>query len=165
MDDGTNREYSRTPEVEDLIRICRSLNEQGAKYLLIGGFAVILNGYVRGTKDIDFLIDASVENIQKIKQALSCLPDNAIALMQDDEVEKYKVVRIADEVVVDLMAKACGIDYAEASREVETKVVDGVPIPVAQKQLLIRTKDTVRPSDQVDVSYLRSIIEAEKKKK
>jgi hypothetical protein len=33
---------------------------------------------------------------------MAFLPDNAIALIADDEVEKYQVVRIADEIVVDL---------------------------------------------------------------
>jgi hypothetical protein len=34
------------------------------------------------------------------------------------DVGKYVVVRVADEVVVDLMRSAGGIEYAEASREI-----------------------------------------------
>ncbi|MGZ5446025.1 MAG: hypothetical protein ACXW5U_22930 [Thermoanaerobaculia bacterium] len=34
---------------------------------------------------------------------MAVLPDNAISLIADDEVDKYKVVRIADEIVVDLL--------------------------------------------------------------
>lgn len=48
----------RAPELEDLVELCRRLNEADARYLLIGGFAVILHGFVRGTKDIDLLVDA-----------------------------------------------------------------------------------------------------------
>ncbi len=44
MDAGEDREYSRQPRPEDLTRICASLNREGARYLLIGGFAVITHG-------------------------------------------------------------------------------------------------------------------------
>lgn len=155
MDDTENRGKSRAPQLEDLISLCRSLNDVGAQYILIGGFAVILNGYVRATKDIDFLVEASPENIKKIKQAMSQLPDNAIREMQDDDVAKYTVVRIADEFVVDLLSKACGIDYEMAKNEVEIYKIEGIEIPVAKRELLIKTKDTVRPSDKTDVDFLK----------
>ncbi|MEE8367371.1 MAG: hypothetical protein V3S30_03560 [Thermoanaerobaculia bacterium] len=152
MDDSPNGRYSRAPELEDLTKLCQRLNEAGARYLLIGGFAVILHGFVRGTRDIDLLVDPSTENIQAVKKTLSSLPDNAAAEIADEEISRYAVVRIADEIVVDLMAKACGIDFDEAERsdDIETVHVQGIPIPVAGKRLLLRMKDTVRPSDAMD---------------
>ena len=164
MDDKKNSEYSRAPELEDLTSLCRSLNEQGVKYILIGGFAVILHGFVRGTKDIDLLVDASTDNIKKIKKALSSLPDNAASLIKDDEVEKYSVIRVADEFVVDLMAKAGGIDYDQASQSIEHVTIEGVQIPIPTKDLLIRMKDTVRPGDKMDVQFLTLSLEEEKSK-
>jgi hypothetical protein len=161
VDDQDDREYSRAPELEDLLGLCKALNAEGVRYVLIGGFAVILHGFVRGTKDIDLLVEVSAENIQRLKRAMAMLPDNAISLMADDEVEKYQVVRIADEIVVDLMKSACGIDYAKAVTGIETKIVDGVSIPVAGKELLIETKQTVRPSDAADVQFLRFRMAAE----
>ena len=59
MDDPNDRAYSRAPTVEDVIQICRKLNEADARYVLIGGFAVILHGSGRTTKDIDLLVDTS----------------------------------------------------------------------------------------------------------
>ena len=163
MDDSPNGRYSRAPELEDLAELCRQLNAAGARYLLIGGFAVILHGFVRSTKDIDLLVDPSSENIRAIKQALSNLPDNAAAEIADDEVSRYTVVRIADEIVIDLMAKACGIDFDEAERsgDFETTNIQGIPVPVAGKRLLLRMKDTVRPSDAMDSNYLRAALEEE----
>lgn len=163
MDDQTNRQYSRAPEFEDLIALCRSLNQEGVRYILIGGFAVVIHGFTRGTKDIDLLLDSSEENIQKLKKAMSTLPDNAISLIKNDEVRKHGVVRIADEFVVDLMAKACGIDFEEASKGIEFFEIEGVVIPIPKKELLIRMKDTVRPSDKMDVQFLKARIEEEKK--
>ncbi len=114
---------------------------------MTGGFAVILHGFVPATKDIDLLIDASVENVQRMKRAMAYLPDNPIALIADDEVEKYQVVRIADEIVVDLLKAACGVDCARAADGgIEFRTVDGVPIPVGRKELLIETKQTFVPA-------------------
>lgn len=164
MVDNKNSEYSRAPEFEDLISLCKSLNDAGVRYILIGGFAVILHGYVRGTKDIDLLVDPSENNVLKIKKALSSLPDNAISLIQNDEIEKYSVVRIADEFVIDLMEKACGIDYNTASKEIEFREIDGVKIPIPKKELLLRMKDTIRPSDKTDANFIKALIREEKKK-
>ena len=163
MDDPDDRGYSRAPELEDLVSLCKALNDEDVRYVLIGGFAVILHGFVRATKDVDLLVDPSVENVQRLKRAMASLPDNAIALMSDDEVDRYGVVRVADEFVVDLMKSACGIDYHEAASHAEQRDVNGVLIPVAGKELLIRTKETVRPSDAADVRFLRLRIDEEKK--
>lgn len=163
MDDADDRGYSRAPELEDLLSLCKALNDEGVRYVLIGGFAVILHGFVRATKDIDLLVDPSAENIQRLKRAMATLPDNAIDLIADDEVERYGVVRVADEIVVDLMKTACGVSYAQAAPHIDMRSVEGVVIPLADKVLLIRTKNTVRPSDASDVHFLRLRIEEEEK--
>jgi BioD-like phosphotransacetylase family protein len=54
-------------------------------------------------KIINLLVDKASSNITILKQALSILPDNAIRDVFDSDVEKYEVVRVADEVVIDLM--------------------------------------------------------------
>ena len=164
MDDPGDREYSRAPELEDVVGLCRSLNREGVRYLIIGGWAVILHGSVRTTKDIDLLVDAGEPNVQAIRRALADLPDNAASELADEEVARYGVVRVADEVVVDLMASACGITFSQAMDQdgAEEIVVEGVPLRVARKELLIRTKQTVRPSDAADVAYLRALIEAQR---
>jgi hypothetical protein len=86
MDDAPDRGESRAPRLKDLLDLCRALNQEGAAYVLIGGFAVILHGFVRATKDVDFLVDPSESNIQAVKRAMATLPDNAAALLADDEI-------------------------------------------------------------------------------
>ena len=163
MDDPADREYSRAPELEDVVGLCRSLNRESVRYLLIGGWAVILHGAARTTKDIDLLVDPSPENVQAIRRALADLPDNAARELADGEVAQYGVVRVADEVVVDLMASACGVTFADAiaAKAAERFFLQGVPVEVASKDLLIRTKQTVRPSDAADVAYLRALLAEE----
>jgi hypothetical protein len=68
LDDQDDRGYSRAPQLEGLLSLCKALNAEGVRYVLIGGFAVILHGFVRATKEIDLLVDASVENVQRLKR-------------------------------------------------------------------------------------------------
>ena len=163
MDDEPDRVYSRAPELEDLLGLCRTLNREGVRYLLIGGFAVILHGFVRTTKDVDLLVDPSDDNIQAVKRALSSLPDNVAEEIALSDVREHTVVRVADEIVVDLMASACGVTYHEAQRHgVEECRIGDVVIPLAGKRLLIRMKDTVRDSDRMDVRFLQMRLRDEK---
>ena len=158
MDDEDDDRSARAPEPDDVIRICRALNDSGARYLLIGGYAVIAHGAGRFTKDIDLLVDDAPENVARIKRALSVLADNAAADVADDDVQRHVVVRVADEVVVDLMGRACGLSYAEAARDAEAIERGGVAIPVASPSTLIRTKDTRRPQDALDRAFLEGVL-------
>ncbi len=158
MDDEDDDPSARAPEPEDVVRICRALNESGALYLLIGGFAVIAHGAGRFTKDIDFLVDDAPDNVARLKRGLSVLADNAAADVADDDLQRHVVVRVADEVVVDLMGRACGISYAEAVRDAETLVREGVSIRLASPATLIRTKDTRRPQDALDRAFLDGVL-------
>lgn len=147
---------SRQPTVEDLMEICRELNRRGAKYLIIGGFAIRGAGYIRETGDLDVIIDTDPENESKVLKSLEILPDKAVLHLQPGEVEKYTVVRVADEIIVDLMKSASGIDYAEASKDVVIRAVQGVPIPFASPRLLWRMKkNTHREKDAADLVFLR----------
>ena len=161
MDDPHDGQYAREPQIEDLTRICRALNDASARYVLIGGFAVIARGGGRTTKDIDFLIDPAPDNIARVRQALRILEDKAVNEVADDDVARYAVVRIADEVVVDLMGVACGVNYDDARKDMEMLTIDGVAVPVASVSTLIRTKNTMRPSDAADRRYLEVLLEAE----
>ena len=166
MDASTDREYSRPPVFEDVVTLCRALNKASVRYILIGGFAVVLHGSLRGTKDIDLLVDASEKNVGALKRAMAYLPDNAVALIQNGEVKQYGVVRIADEFVVDLMRAACGIDYEAAmAAGIQYKEIEGVRIPIPTKALLIRMKDTIRFSDKSDIQFLQVLIEEEERGK
>ena len=68
----------RLPTTDDLLLLCRRLNEAGAKYLVLGGFAIIQHGFARATEDIDLLIETSPENFAKVKAAMMGLPDGAV---------------------------------------------------------------------------------------
>lgn len=152
---------ARPPRLTDLVVLCRRLNEEGARYIVIGGMAIIQAGFVRATEDIDLLVDVSRDNIAKLRRALRSLPDAAIDEMSDSDLDAYVVVRVADEIVVDLMKAACGIEHAEASRDVDAVTIEGVTIPFASPRLLWRTKQTMRDKDRLDRTFLASLLPPE----
>ena len=158
MDDPSDAGYARAPEPADVVRICRALNDAQARYVLIGGFAVVAHGAGRLTKDIDLLVDDAPANVALVKRGLAVLADNTAAEVADDDVRKHVVVRVVDEVIVDLMGRACGVDYAEALPGTEIFEYDGVPIRVAGPELLIRLKDTRRPQDAIDRAFLEGVV-------
>ncbi len=74
----------------------------------------------------------------------------------DVELHGDEVIRVGDEILVDLMRSAGGIDYAEASKDVVMREVDGVSIPFASPRLLWRMKAvTHREKDASDLLFLR----------
>ncbi len=146
----------REPGLEDLIELCRELNSKGARYVVVDGFAIRAAGYVRRTMDIDLVIDTALDNEAIVYEALEILPDKAVRELKPGEVLHYGVVRVCDEVVVDLMKSACGIEYAEAAKDVIVHEVQGVPIPFASPRLLWRTKKpTHRAKDAGDLVFLQ----------
>ena len=157
MDQEPDVPEVRPPTLDDVCRLCRALEEAGARYVLIGGFAVILHGGERTTKDIDLLVDPSRENVERLKRALSVLEDDAARDIKAGDLHKYSVVRVADEILVDLLGKACGVTWAEASASAVRMDVAGTTVIVADAQTLIRTKRTLRPSDAADRAWLEAI--------
>lgn len=152
---------SRLPTEDDLVLLCRRLNQTGAKYVVVGGFAVIQSGYPRSTGDIDFVVASDLQNEALVFQALEVLPDRAVRELDPGDVAKHGVVRVADEVVVDLMRSACGIEYAEAAQDVIVREVQGVPIPFASPRMLWRMKvHTQRAKDAGDLVFLRDYFAA-----
>jgi len=73
-----------------LIELCTAFNKYRVKYVIVGGFAVIMHGLARMTEDIDFFIEDSAENIEKIKTALKSLyNDPTIDDLKSEDIKKY----------------------------------------------------------------------------
>ena len=151
-------EVTRVPTREDLVRIAQSLNTAGAKYVVVGGMAMAANGLNRTTMDVDLLVDASPENVTKVGRALAILPDRASLEVRPEDVREYAVVRINDEITIDLLANACGVSYEEAALGIEWQELDGVRIPFASARLLWQTKRTYREKDTLDRNFLEALM-------
>ncbi len=156
-----NPDECREPTLEDLVRLGRALNAEGARYLVVGGFAMRAAGYIRSTMDIDLLVEAGKENEARVIEALCSLPDQAARELQPGEVEQHGVVRVMDEILVDLMMSSCGVDYAQAIQDAETHEIDGVKILFASPKTLWRMKQTLREKDIPDRLFLKMLLESQ----
>jgi len=53
--------------------VCLTLSEQGVRYALAGGHAVALHGAVRGTVDVDIVIDWKLQSLTRAAKAMERL--------------------------------------------------------------------------------------------
>jgi hypothetical protein len=143
---------------KELIKLCKGLNNGNIKYVLVGGCAVILHGYYRTTHDIDLILEPSISNMRNLKNVLyDIYKTRDILQINDDEIQKYTVIRFApesEEIVIDLMAKIGDVDYITACRDIEELEIEGVKIPLCGLDTLIKTKQGLRPKDKEDLLFL-----------
>jgi len=143
-------EVSKNP----LLNVCRLLNEESAEYLVVGAWALIPNGLIRATEDVDILIAENPLNYQKVITALSRLPDGAAAELVPEDFAENSLVKIADEIEVDVGIRAWSVTYAEAFPNAQKTSDEGVEIPYLSLPDLIRSKQTPRDQDRVDLENL-----------
>lgn len=151
-------EYTRPATWEDVKTLARHLNEADVEYALVGGYALSAHGYNRFTEDVDILVDPSADNSRRWVLALSRLPDAAAAELQpgtdvfaDDQ--RY-AIRINDEFTVDVMPSIAGLTWKEMQSHVIVLDIDGVPVRVLDLPGLLKTKQGVRPKDQMDAAVI-----------
>jgi hypothetical protein len=142
-----------------LLRLLRRFQAEGVDYILIGGFAVRLNGFVRATEDIDVLLPSSVDNGRKVIRALDFLPSSREldpAWFEADP-EEPDSIRVADELLIDLHFAANGHSYENLLPHVRVVNVHGVPIRTLDVQGLLKTKTTGRDKDRADLHVLERL--------
>lgn len=141
---------ARPATVEDLKLLIKSLNDQGAEYLLIGAYALFALGYQRATTDIDLLVPQTLESGARVKRALLALPEKAAADIDPRWFETDETIRVADEFIVDLLFNACGETYASLQPHAVTIDLDGIPIRTLDLAGMLKTKQSARDRDRMD---------------
>lgn len=153
-------EYTRPATWDDVIALARALDAAGARYALIGGYAIAAHGYQRFSEDIDILVDPSPDNTPRWVDALSTLPDRAAEELRADpevfEREGHYAIRINDEITVDVMPAACGHSWSElAPYAVRIELPDaGASLSVLSLEGLLLTKEGMRDKDRADRAVL-----------
>ena len=145
------RYETRTAEV------CAALNQHGAKYVLVGASAMQLWGTTRATRDVDILIDPSIENAGRVLAALGELGLGFANRLLAEEVARRPVTMVGDMPNVDILTIAWSVPYAEAQKSATAFEVEGVQIPTASIGDLIRSKRTGRLQDAADIEVLEEI--------
>jgi hypothetical protein len=156
-----NPDECREPTLEDLANLGRALNAAGARYIIVGGFAIRAAGFSRKTMDVDLLVQPGRENEARVIEALMYLPDKAVREINPGDLDDLTVIRVADEILVDLMKSSCGVTYDEAIGDADFHQVEGVRIPFASPRMLWRMKQTHRDKDIPDRLFLRKLLAAQ----
>jgi hypothetical protein len=152
--------------------IFRTLNEARARYLVVGGVAVIAHGYVRVTKDLDLVLDLSAESLNLSLQALASLgyrPINPVDIFEFADPEKRRdwtenrnmvVFNLVSDrfpdVVIDIFTNepfAFDVEYDAASWR---EFAPGIAARVVALETLIALKTQAdRTQDRLDIEKLR----------
>jgi hypothetical protein len=156
-------EFTRPATWDDVRTLARYLAEAGVEYALVGGYAVATHGFNRFSEDIDILVNPSAANARRWIEALSRLPDAAARELADEKdvfaADKRYAIRINDEFVVDVLPSVAGLSWEQMVPHIITKEIDGVPLRLLDLEGLLKTKQGVRPKDQLDASIIREALE------
>lgn len=151
---------------DEIFRVLRAFEAVGLEYVLIGATAMGFHGIVRATEDVDVVIRATAENVERLRTALRMVYDDP----QIDEISTadllgdYPAVRYYPPTgdlyfdVVTRLGEVVSFDTVEA----QTKDTDGITVSVATPAALYRMKKgTVRPRDHQDAAVLKARFELE----
>ena len=145
----------------------KALNECKIRYALVGGYAVALHGAVRGTMDIDIVLNWEVAVLRKAATALE-----SIGLESRLPVTAEDVFQFRDEYVRNRNLVAWNFfDQQDVSRQVDIIIVYDLkgkqrvkidtaagPLYVLAREELIRMKrESGRPQDLADVDALERL--------
>lgn len=172
MNGGSPPGADTPPRFYDLLHV---ICEHTVAFVLIGGFAVTLQGFVRTTKDIDIVPDSERENVSRLWDALASI-DARPAEFADFKPEDMPVPFSRDGLIegggnwalytslgrIDLMPyveDAEGeLTYEELRESADRVDLDeiGYPIWVASVEHLIGMKQRAnRDQDRIDITALR----------
>lgn len=144
--------------LEKVPNIIKSLNRNNVKYVIIGGYAIILHGYLRATEDLDLVLLMTEENINNFQTALKeVYDDKDIDEINFTELLNYSVIRYGtpDNFYIDVISRIGErFDYNNIS--IKELVIDDIIFKLATAESLFEMKkNTFREIDKMDVLFLK----------
>ncbi len=132
-------------------------------FAVVGGLAVIFNGYPRLTLDVDILVHDAPENLRKLLACLAHWGEGwARELKNEDFAIEAGAIRLIEDFALDMfvvMRDKTLEDFRPRLRHLET---GGVRIPyLAPEDLIFLKQDSWRDKDKLDVQAMREIIARE----
>ena len=142
-----------TPDFKEFIQ---SLNDNGVRYLVIGGYAVAFHGHPRYTKDIDIWIAMNAENAANIIKALEEFGFASLDLQESDFTGPDQIVQFGyPPNCIDLITTAPGVDFNTCYASRIQSEIDGVKVNFIDLENLKRNKKAVgRHQDLADIENL-----------
>ena len=141
-------------DYEELLRL---LNRHEVKYCIVGAYAVAFYGKARFTKDMDVLVEPSLENGKRIVKALSDFGFENSGLTAQDFTERGSIIQLGYEPVrVDIITSIAGVTFHEAwGNRVIGSYGDEQVFFIGLEELIKSKEMTGRKQDAVDVEVLR----------
>ena len=144
-----------TPYEKLLAKLARA----EVKFIIVGGVAVALNGFVRTTEDVHILIEASAANVARLLDELANFGEGfARELTPADFSDSEGAIRIIEDFPLDVFTIIRSKRYADLIDTTKTTRIDDVDIHYLNPKTLITLKsDSQRDQDRIDVSALQSL--------
>lgn len=149
-------------EDDELLNLWRAFENHNLKYIMVGGFASILNGYNRLTNDIDIWIKDSKENRQALQKSLQDIGLDSIPDLQNiDFVPGWSSINLPSGFELDVMTKLQGFEqekFDDCYLVSNEAVIENISIRFFHINQLIESKKAAnRLKDQLDVEELEKI--------
>lgn len=143
---------------DDFRDLLVELADEGARFLVVGGYAVAAHGHPRATKDIDVWVEPTAANAKRVYAALARFgaPMDQFAVSVDD-FERYDgVLQLGvPPLRIDILTRIGGVTFTDAWDARLELDLDGRKIPVLGRRSLIDNKKfTGRTQDLADVEAL-----------
>lgn len=117
------------------------LNSKRVKYLLIGGLAVILHGYVRATKDMDVWVQNTTANIARLKKVLVSFGFRELAEAIGKKMANREVRFIGKlPYRIDVISGLSGLTFSTAYKNRIMKRLEDLDVPMASLNDLLKNK-------------------------
>ncbi len=143
---------------EDFRDFINCFNKDNVKYILVGGYSVILHGYSRTTGDMDLWVERTSENYQKIKSAFLHFGMPVFDMTEDAFLNniKFDVFTFGNPPSsIDIMVAVKGLNFEECCKNAIYFEEDGLPIRTIYIGDLINAKKASgRPKDLDDLENL-----------
>jgi hypothetical protein len=147
---------------EGLLEFWRGLNSHAVKYIMVGGFAVNMNGYIRATKDSDLWLMDTTDNRKRLRAAFNALGYGDFPSFETGEIAAgWTQYYVANGIILDIMTSMKGLEdlsFEDCFKMANKADLEGVIVPFLHINHLIDNKKAVnRPRDQMDVIELEKI--------
>jgi hypothetical protein len=135
------------------------LNENKVEYVVLGGFAVIIHGFVRTTGDIDILINTTEENADKMLLVMLKFGYGEYDFELKDFMEEPGCISLDRyNGRIDILTSTIGVTFEECYKNKLVIETQGVAVNYIGLQDLIKNKKAVgRPKDLEDLQNLPKI--------
>jgi hypothetical protein len=141
---------------KDFKEFAQLLNAHGVEYLIVGGYALMVHGHPRYTGDIDFWVNPTADNAERLIKVLNEFGMSSLGIEPES-------LRIANTVIqmgypparIDLMTSIEGVEFAQCYPNALRVVIEDVALTIISREHFLKNKRALgRHKDLADVEAI-----------